>query len=404
MFDLIGLVDNIDSTHQILQQQAVTVINRGLTFRNWLIGYYIAEYELKGADRADYGTSLMQELAKRVKHIKGLTSSQLYTCRSFYNTYPYFLDVIISSLQDSVREQIPILRTLSTKLQTIDNKSDKILRTLSIKLDNNNNENQILRSATAKSTDVVLVNSELGFSLPPEVLFSKLCFSHFLELLRITDPLKRMFYEIEAVKNCWSVRQLENAIDTLLCERTQLSTNKESLIKKIKNLPPTNPLEIIRNPLNLEFLGLQEKNEYSETDLEESIITHLQKFLIELGRGFCFEARQKRISFDNTHYYIDLVFYHRILKCHVLIDLKVGIFSHADSGQMSLYLNYYEMEEMGMGDNLPIGIILCADKKETLVKYATAKMDNQLFVSKYLLELPDPKQLEDFIKNELEKI
>ena len=146
---------------------------------------------------------------------------------------------------------------------------------------------------------------------------------------------------------------------------------------------------------------MEERSEYSESELEQAILSHLQKFLIELGTGFCFEARQKRITFDNTHYRIDLVFYHRILKCHVLIDLKIGKFTHADAGQMTLYLNYYENEEMAEGDNPPIGIILCADKSNTLVKYTTAGKDNQLFVSKYLLELPDKKILESFIRKEI---
>ncbi len=384
--NILNLVNQIDTTNHVLQQRAVLSVNRCLTFRNWLIGYYIAEYEMQGVDRAAYGSNLIKEIAKRVKHIKGLTSSQLYTCKKFYDTYPYFLEPIVSSLKESEKQQISILRTLSVKLQS-----------------NNNENDTIFRSVTEKSSELMEVNNEVGFSMPPQIIFSRLSYSHFLELLRVEDPLKRMFYEVESVKNCWSVRQLEKAIDTLLCERTQLSIKKESLIAKIKNLPPKSNLEIIRDPLNLEFLGLEGLTEYSESDLEAAIINHLQKFLIELGRGFCFEARQKRISFDNTYYYIDLVFYHRILKCNILIDLKVGTFTHADSGQMQMYLNYYQMEEMSEGDNPPVGIILCADKKDSLVKYATAHINEQLFVSKYLVELPNKKQLEEFINNEMIK-
>lgn len=196
---------------------------------------------------------------------------------------------------------------------------------------------------------------------------------------------------------------MKRAVDTSLALRTTLSINKEAVIAKIKNLKPERNVDIIKNPYILEFLGLEEKSEYSESDLEQAILTHLQKFLVELGTGFCFEARQKRITFDNTHYRIDLVFYHRILKSHVLVDLKIGEFTHADAGQMTLYLNYFKAEEMTEGDNPPIGIILCADKNDISVKYTTANMEDQLFVSKYLLKLPDKKILENIVKAELEK-
>lgn len=154
----------------------------------------------------------------------------------------------------------------------------------------------------------------------------------------------------------------------------------------------------------LEFLGLEEKAIYTETDLEQAIINHLQSFLLELGRGFCFEARQRRITFDNTHYRIDLVFYHRILKCHVLLDLKIGEFTHADAGQMNVYLNYYKDNEMQEDDNPPVGIILCANKNENLVKYATSGLPQQMFVSKYLINLPSEDELRMIIEDEQRKL
>lgn len=164
------------------------------------------------------------------------------------------------------------------------------------------------------------------------------------------------------------------------------------------------PQDIIRNPYVLEFLGLEEKPEYTENDLEQAIIGHLQKFLLEAGRGFCFEARQRRISFDNRHYRIDLVFYHRILKCHVLFDLKIGQFDHSDAGQMNLYLNYYRENEMMNGDNLPVGVILCAEKNQALVHYATGGLAQQIFVSKYLLNLPSEEELKQIVREEQEKL
>lgn len=230
---------------------------------------------------------------------------------------------------------------------------------------------------------------------------SQLSFTHFIELIRFDDPLERLFYEVETIKNNWSVRELERAINTALYVRTGLSKNKEAIISKFKNQKPAQSIDVIRDPYFLEFLGLEERSEYSESELEQAILDHLQKFLIELGTGFCFEARQKRITFDNTHYRIDLVFYHRILKSHILIDLKIGKFDHADAGQMNVYLNYFKDNEMSDGDNPPIGLILCGSKGEALAKYATSGMDNQLFVSKYLVQLPDKKVLESFIKKEI---
>jgi predicted nuclease of restriction endonuclease-like (RecB) superfamily len=242
-----------------------------------------------------------------------------------------------------------------------------------------------------------------AYPIPPEMLLTRLTFSHFIELFQVEDDLQRLFYEVEAIKNSWSIKELGRAVNSSLAFRTSLSTNKEAVIAKIKNLKPSTNVEIMRNPIVLEFLDLQEKSEYSETDLEQQILNHLQEFLLELGTGFCFEARQKRITFSNKHYRIDLVFYHRILKCHVLFDLKINEFSHSDAGQMNVYLNYYKKNEMTEGDNPPVGIILCAGKDDNLVEYATSGMDDQMFVSKYLLELPDKKLFESFIKRELEK-
>jgi len=327
-------------------------------------------------------------------------------------------DEILRSL--TVKLASSIRGSVTPEFQLSDNEGNIILRTVSAKLDApirglltpefqspDNENNIILRSLTAK-LDVPIrgtLSPELldGDKLHPELLLSRLTYTHFVELVRVFDPLQRLFYEVETIKNNWSVRELKRAITTQLAFRTTMSTNKEAVIAKIKNLKPISNVEIIRNPYILEFLDLEEKPEYSETDLEQQILTHLQQFLIELGTGFCFEARQKRITFNNKHYRIDLVFYHRILKCHVLIDLKIHEFDHADAGQMNLYLNYYKNNEMSENDNPPVGIILCADKDDTLVEYSTAGMDDHLFVSKYLVNLPKKNVLEAFIRRELGK-
>ena len=235
------------------------------------------------------------------------------------------------------------------------------------------------------------------------LLLTNLSFSHFIELLKADSATKRRFYEVQAIKNNWGVRDLKRAIDSLLFERTGLSTDKEIVLEKHQSENDLKPEDVFRNTYLLEFLGLEEKSSYTESDLEESIITHLQNFLIEMGRGFCFEARQKRITFDNKHYRIDLVFYHRILKCHCLLDLKIGEFDHSDAGQMNVYLNYYKENETHTGDNDPIGIILCSGKNEALVKYATMGLPQQVFVSKYLINLPSEKELQKIIEEEKEK-
>ena len=358
------LVNNLSQIHDFLQGCASKSINQFLSLRNWLFGYYIVEYEQNGEDRAKYGENLIANISRKVKHIKGLTGNQLYVCRNFYLLYPHFL------------------RTVSVILQSHDTGHDEILRTLSVKSQKSEGIDDDLR-------------------LSPELLLSRLSFSHFIELIRVDDALQRLFYEVEVIKNNWSVRDLKRAIGTSLAFRTVMSVNKEAVIAKIKNLKPLTNAEVIRNPYMLEFLDLDEKPEYSELDLERQILTHLQEFLIELGTGFCFEARQKRITFDNEHYRIDLVFYHKILKCNVLIDLKLREYRYADAGQMNLFLNYYKENEMTEGDNPPIGIVLCSDKSDTLVKYSTAGMDDQLFVSKYLVKLPEKKVLENFMKKEL---
>ncbi|WP_218588031.1 PDDEXK nuclease domain-containing protein [Chitinophaga jiangningensis] len=223
-------------------------------------------------------------------------------------------------------------------------------------------------------------------------------------MLKSDSPLKRSFYEKEAIKNNWSVRDLQRAINSMLFERTGLSSDKATLLRSQAKGEGLKPEDVFRNPYMLEFLGLEEKAVYTETELEQAIISHLQNFLLEMGSGFCFEARQKRITFDNTHYRIDLVFYHRILKCHVLLDLKIGEFTHADAGQMNVYLNYYNEHEKSEGDNPPVGIILCANKNENLVRYATTGLPQQVFVSKYLINLPSEAELARIIEEEQDKL
>lgn len=233
------------------------------------------------------------------------------------------------------------------------------------------------------------------------IILSRLSYTHIIELLTIEDPLKRLFYEVETLKGNWSVRELKRQTGSLLFERTGLSLDKKGLLQTVnKKAVPARKEDIIRDPYIFEFLGRPQKDEVSESDLGTALLNHLQEFLMELGNGFCFEARQKRITVDNEHFYIDLVFYHRILKCHVVIDLKIRKFLHTDAGQMNFYLNYYRENEMYEGDDLPVGILLCTDKDEATVKYAIGNIDNKVFVSRYKVALPSEKELEQFIKRD----
>lgn len=365
------LVTSITETSHYFQQQAQKQVNVVLTLRNWLIGAYLFEYEQKGQDRAEYGEKTLPKLAEALRQhgIKGLSVTNLKLFRQFYTTYPAISQAVTDQLALAGNQDRSLSRMLSATQATP----------------------QTRQAATDQ------------LSIDPRRLVNQLSFTHIIELLKADNPLKRAFYEVHALQNNWSVRELQRAMNSMLFERTGLSTDKPVVLQKHATGTGLTPLEVFRNPYMLEFLGLHEKSEYSESDLEQAIIDHLQTFLLEMGKGFCFEARQKRITFDNTHYRIDLVFYHRILKCHVLVDLKLGEFDHADAGQMNVYLNYYADQEMNKGDNPPVGIILCASQNAQLVKYATAGMAQPLFVSKYLINLPSEDELKQIIQDEQDK-
>ena len=222
---------------------------------------------------------------------------------------------------------------------------------------------------------------------------TELSWSHYRILMRISDDKRREWYTEECAKSGWSVRQLERQINTMFYERLISSKEKDAVAAEIQTTEPKPEYEkIIRDPYVLEFLDLPENPHFYEKDLEQAIIDHLQKFLLELGRGFSFVARQKKISFDGRHFYIDLVFYNYILKCFVLIDLKLGDLTHQDLGQMQMYVNYYTRELMNEGDNPPIGIVLCADKSDAIVKYTLSENDTQIFASKYMTYIPSEEE------------
>ena len=232
-----------------------------------------------------------------------------------------------------------------------------------------------------------------------DALRHELSWTHYRMIMKVENPNAREYYLDECSKGTWSTRQLERQINSFCYERVLSSQNRDAVRDEIiTKEPDRNPLDVVKDPYVLEFLGLRQNNDLYESKLENALVTHIQKFLLELGRGFTFEARQKRISFDGEHYYIDLVFYNYILKCFVLIDLKTGRLTHQDLGQMLMYVNYYTREKMNEGDNPPIGILLCADKSESVVKYTLPEENAQIFASKYKLYLPT----EDELRREIE--
>ena len=369
MKNLENISIQIESINSYFSDYANRQVNYAYTLRNWLIGMYLFEYEQKGLDRAEYGNNLYRNIAKRLKDrkVKGMSFTMLNTCKQFYLLYPQ------------------IVQTVSEQSYLFENHGFEIIQTAAEQF-NLSKINQNVKTISVEN---------------PSLFLSKISYSHILEFIKTEDALQRSFYELQTIKNNWTVRQLQREINSMLFERIGLSSDKELMFDKLKNDSISNFSEIIKSPYILEFLNIPELSQYSENDLEQSIINHLQNFLIELGRGFCFEARQKRISFNNKHYRVDLVFYHRILKCHILIDLKIGEFDHSDAGQMNVYLNYFRENEMADGDNPPVGIILCSQKDNALVHYATGGLSQEIFVSKYKLQLPSEEELKNLIENDV---
>mgnify|MGYP004460661577 FL=1 len=366
------LTSIIQTTHDAAQSSAVKAINRMQTMRNWLIGYYIVEYEQHGKDRAEYGTQLLKKLEERVNR-KGMTRNTFQSARNFYRMYPQIIEnfQINKSASMSSKSYMDTTNSISNT-ESVDNQSDGICPTVSCK-----------------------------FQTSGKTIISRLSYSHIYEIMKVSDPLARYFYEQECIKCTWSVRELRRQISTNLYVRAGISTNPEKMLS-LPSIQGHDSVDLqIRQPFTFEFLGLKAQDVVDEHDLEDALISHLQEFILELGKGFCFESRQKRIIIDDEYYYPDLVFYNRILHCGVIIELKNEEFSYENFGQLNAYVSHYRENEMQPGDNPPIGILLCTRKGKKMVEYALAGMDNQLFVSTYMLQLPDKKTLEDFLLKQL---
>ncbi|KQT22173.1 hypothetical protein ASG31_02185 [Chryseobacterium sp. Leaf404] len=351
----IQLFNNISALLDSARKKAAAVVNQTMVLTYFDIGRMIVQDEQNGEHRAEYGKAVLAELSLHLteKFGKGFSASNLQQMKQFYLSYS-------------------ISQTLSVKLE---NKSSSRVMTKS----------QNLIGQTLSDVSQIHQAQYVNFNLS---------WSHYLKLMRIKDINERKFYEIESFKNNWSLRELQRQYDSALYTRLSLSKNKDEIQKlSEKGQIVENPRDLIKDPYVLEFLGLSEKTNYSESDLESELIDKLEHFLLELCTGFTFVARQNRITFDDRHFKIDLVFYNRILKCFVLIDLKIGELKHQDIGQMQMYVNYFDREKRIEGENKTIGIILCQDKSEALVEYTLPENNDQIFASKYLTVLPSKEDL-----------
>ncbi|MCE5321098.1 MAG: PDDEXK nuclease domain-containing protein [Bacteroidales bacterium] len=353
------LYEKIEKLIVLAHQRVVSSVNLIMVHTYFGIGQYIIEDEQQGMLRADYGDKTLKGISEKLsaKFGKGYSERNLRNMRQFFLTY----------------QERAIWQTASARLQTTENKDIEISHRPS-------SEPQIQDVPSQKFNNL------------------SLSWSHYLILMRIENPDERSFYEIEANNQHWSERQLQRQYNSSLYERLALSRDKEKVMQlATEGHQVEEPTDLLKNPLTLEFLGLSESSVYSETDLETAIISKLQLFLLELGKGFLFESRQKRFTFDEEHFFVDLVFYNRLLQCYVLIDLKTNKLKHQDLGQMQMYVNYYDRYVKLPNEKPTIGILLCKEKKDTLVEL-TLPHDTKIYASEYKFYLPDKQLLKQKLR------
>lgn len=373
------LVAHIQSTNEALQNNARLVINRHVTAKAWLTGYYIVEYELKGADRAQYGENLLKNLAEKLnKETFSYRSLKLY--KQFYLTYKSLSQQVSSFILS-----LPAIgQTASAQLQLTNIEEFTIGQTVSAQL-------------PVPQETVSIIQTK------PEHLFNKLSFSHLTALLSIKDSLQRAFYETMAIRGTWSVRELQRQIDSNYYIRSGWSQKPEALADLVDGKAEQQSLALdIKSPFTFEFLGLQGKDVIEESDLETALLDNLQDFILELGMGFCFEERQKKMLIDDRYFWADLVFYHRILKRHVIIELKANRLDYADTAQLKMYLAYYRKNIMMPDDNPPVGILMCSEVGQEMAEYTLLDLDEDVFVSKYELSIPSKERMTEFLRKENE--
>ena len=369
--DYSGLLTGVTKLLEEARHASARSVNEILTVTYWEIGRRIVEYEQKGSEKPGYGEEIIDRLALDLTHCfgRGFSRRNLFLIRSFFLTYRERMQTPSALSQKGKENRIPSKKVAGI-VQTV--------------------------SALSSPQTLLEVSQTLSGKFP-------LSWSHYVRLLSLDEPQKRDSDEEETRRAGWSVRQLDRQINSMLYERVALSKKKGELIKKAeKSGSLVSAEDAIKDPYVLEFLGLPEPS--SEKDLENALIQHIADFLLELGYGFTFVARQKRLQVGSESYYLDLLFYHRGLQCLVAIDLKVGKFTHADAGQMNLYLNYLlENEKMG-NENDPIGLILCSEKDEAVAHYALGRLSDKIFASRYRLQLPDPEILKREIEAERRRL
>lgn len=350
-----GLMTRIRDIWEASRQQAIRSVNSAHVCANWLIGKQIIEAEQGGEQRAAYGKALLKSLAQQLtnEYGSGFSVSALQYMRAFFLAYPQLVEI-----QHAVR---------------------------------------------VISVGITIPSQETDWK--PGKLHTGLSWTHYRILLKVERQEARQFYEIETIRNGWSARQLERQIGSLLFDRLLKSRDKDGVMQLAnQGLLATRPLDVIKDPYILEFLDLPEAEQWQESELERALLSQLQDFLLELGSGFAFVGRQVRLTLDGDHFYPDMVFYHVKLKCYVVIDLKLNKLGHADLGQMQLYVNYYDMEVAASDDNPTIGLILCSEKNDAVVRYVLGEHNQQIFASRYQLHLPTEEQLQQELRRELDKL
>lgn len=362
-----NLYQRIRQILELARSNVARSVNTTQVIANWLVGREIVEEEQQGAKRAAYGGAILNILARRLQkeYGEGYSARNLRFMRKFYIEYVEFLP------------ESMIWNALRTK-----------------------SEPQHRLSVIGKR------NVPRTISWKPGKISVDLSWTHYRTLLRVESLQARAFYEIEAIQNNWGARELERQINSLLYERLALSKDKRGVMKlATKGQIIQKPADVFKEPVMIEFLGLPESHKLVESDLEQALLGNLQNFLLELGKGFAFVARQERLTLDGDHFYVDLVFYHTILKCYILIDLKTGKLTHADLGQLQLYVNYFDMERRSQGDAPTLGLILCADKNDAMVKYLLGdKKEKNIFTRHYQLNLPTVAELKAELRRELKQL
>jgi predicted nuclease of restriction endonuclease-like (RecB) superfamily len=383
--ELSGVYQRIREILESARAGLVRTVNTTQVVANWLIGRALVEEQQKGAKRADYGRALLAGISRKLRADfgNGYSVDNLEWFRAFYLGYPYLLDSAKSDAVRRISTPPPIVDAAGQISETLRRKSDST---------------EILHTLRGESD-----GPEIAKAWEPGRLSPNLSWTHYRTLLRVDSPDARAFYEIEAIKNNWSARELERQINSLLFERLAKSRDKAGLMKlATKGQEIAALADVFKDPVVIEFLGLPESHRLVESDMEQALINNLQAFLLELGKGFAFVSRQERITLDGDHFYIDLVFYHTVLKCYVLIDLKVGKLTHGDLGQMQLYANYFDQERRTEGDSPTLGLILCTDKNDAVVRYLLGPdQSKKIFTSRYKLHLPTEAELATELKREI---